>query len=104
VEEIDGIPVELALLPEPLRELAPLIRKFAIGDDVVRNTEMQGATVSELETLAHLTAAQWEAIEAFLEEHMEKPGTPEQDVALVLSTFGEAAAEARLDLARRTGQ
>jgi hypothetical protein len=104
VEEIDGIPVDLALLPAALLELRPLIRKFAIGDDAVRDSEMQSAPISELEALARLTGAQWDAINAFLDEHMEETGTPQQDVALVLSAFAEAAAEAPLDLDRRSNQ
>jgi len=104
VEEIDGIPVDLALLPAALFELTPLIRKFAIGDDVVRDREMQRAPISELEALARLTDVQWGAINAFLDEHMEETGTPQQDVALVISAFAEAAAEAPLDLDQRANQ
>lgn len=104
MEEIDGIVVDLALLPAALTELTPLIRTFAISDDVVRNEAMQRATTPELERLARLNAAEWDAINAFLDEHMHETGTPQQDVALVLSAFGEAAAEARLDLDRRSGE
>jgi hypothetical protein len=31
MEEIDGIPVDLTLLPNELSDLAPLIRKFAVS-------------------------------------------------------------------------
>jgi hypothetical protein len=102
VEEIDGITVDLALLPEELRDLVPLIRKFAISDDSVRDAQMQLRSRRELEALASLSGPQWNALAAFLDEHMEEPGTPQQDLALVLSAFGEAAAEARLEIARRS--
>jgi hypothetical protein len=101
LEAIDGIEVDLGLLPPELADCVPLIRRFAIGDDVVRSERMEAATVSELEALAHLSPAQWAALERYLDEHMERPGTPEQDVALVLSAFGEAAVEARFDLEAR---
>jgi hypothetical protein len=103
-EEIDGIEVELGLLPPELADCVPLIRRFAISDDVVRSERMDAAPFAELEALAGLTPAQWSALEHFLDEHMERPGTPEQDVAVVLSAFGEAAAEARLELQARPGE
>jgi hypothetical protein len=102
MEEIDGIPADLALMPEELSDLAPLIRKFAISDDVDREVQMGRTSRRELEALASLSDPQWNALEAFLDEHMEDTGTPLQDVALVLSAFGEAAAEARLELARQS--
>jgi hypothetical protein len=100
-DAIDGIEVDLALLPPELADCVPLIRRFAISDDVVRSERMAAAPFAELESLASVTPAQWAALEHFLDEHMERPGTPEQDVALVLSAFGEAAAEARLELQAR---
>ena len=101
LEEIDGIPVDLALLPEELVELVPLIRTFAVSDDSDREAIMQRTSRSELEALASLSDRQWSALESFLDEHMERPGTPHQDLALVLSAFGEATAEARVTTARR---
>jgi hypothetical protein len=102
VEEIDGIPVDLALLPAELGGCVPLIRDFAIGDDVARSDRMAAASTGELEALAGLTPEQWDALNAFLDRHLdERPGSPEQDVALVLSAFAEAAAEAPFDLRRR---
>ena len=104
MEEIDGIAVDLALLRDELQSLVPLIRTFALGDDVVRSTEIETAPVAELEALAGLTREQWAALNHYLDQHMNaQPGSPEQDLALVLSAFGETAAEALLDLRRRRG-
>jgi hypothetical protein len=100
MEEIDGIAVDLGLLPDDLTELAPLIRKFAVADDVRRDQVMQVAGLDEVRALASLSHSQWSALETFLDAHMAEPGTPHQDLALVLSAFGEAAAEARLQLDR----
>jgi hypothetical protein len=104
MEAIDGIEVDLGLVPSELADCVPLIRRFAISDDVVRSERMEAAPAAELEALAHLSPAQWTALERYLDEHMERPGTPEQDLALVLSAFGEAAAEARLELQARPGE
>jgi hypothetical protein len=62
MEEIDGIPVDLALLPEELRDLLPLIRKFAISDDSAREAQMELTSRDELEALASLAASQWNAL------------------------------------------
>jgi len=43
-DEIDGIEIDLALLPSVLRTLAPLVREFAVGDDLVRNERMEAAS------------------------------------------------------------
>jgi hypothetical protein len=104
MEEIDGIEVDLSLLPAELQDSAPLIRSYAIGDDVIRSARMSAAPESDIEALASLTGAQWTALNAFLDKHMEQPGTPEQDVALVLSDFAEAAAEAPIELQQRSAR
>ena len=104
MEEIDGIEIDLSLLPQELKDCAPLIRSYAIGDDVVRSERMAAAPASDIEALANLTDAQWDAVNGFLDAHMEEPGTPEQDVALVLSAFAEAAAEAPIELGERSNR
>ena len=50
-----------------------------------------------------MTRERSDAIEAFLDAHLEQSGTPEQDVALVLSSFWEATAEAAVVLGEREG-
>jgi hypothetical protein len=102
MEEVDGIEVDLNLLPLELCDCASLIRSYAVSDDVRRSERMATGPDREIEALAGLTDAQWDALNTFLDEHMERPGTPEQDVALVLSAFGEAAAEAPIELEERS--
>jgi hypothetical protein len=95
MEEIDGIEVDLSLLPTELESCVPLIRRFAVSDDRVRSERQEAATTEELDQLAALSKTQWQALKDFLDRHMDdQPGSNEQDLALVLSAFGEAAAEA----------
>ncbi len=95
-EEIDGIEVDLTLLPDDLRPLAPLIRRYAAGDDVERGELLAAATPEERAELERAAQPHWDAINAYLDAHIERPGTPEQDVALVLDAFAQAAMEAGL--------
>jgi hypothetical protein len=71
MEEIDGIAVDLTLLPSQLHDVAPLIRRFAVGDDLVRSERIESTPEVELEGLAGLSSAQWDALDAFLDEHMD---------------------------------
>jgi hypothetical protein len=104
METIDGIVVDLSLLPPELEPRAPLIRKYAAGDDVERSDRLDAASTEELRELNDaMTRERYDAVEAFLDVHMEQPGTPEQDVALVLSSFSEATAEAAVVLEGREG-
>ena len=101
METIDDIPVDLSLLPDDLRHLAPLIRRYAVGDDVERVERLEAASVDELRALQAATQPHWDAINAYLDAHIDDTGTPQQDVALVLSSFAEAAAEAPVVLEER---
>jgi hypothetical protein len=103
VDEIDGISVDLGLLPAPLSECAPLIRQFAVSDDVVRSERMGAAPDSEVEAVDRVmeNEEQREALAAYIDDHIEETGTPEQDLALVLSAFQEASAEALIELRER---
>jgi hypothetical protein len=104
LETIDGLEVDLSLLPPDLQPLAPLIRKYAAGDDVERTDRLYAASTEELRELDRaMTARRWESVDAFHYAHIEATGTPEQDVALVLSSFAEAAAEAAVILEEREG-
>ena len=103
LETIDGLEVDLSLLPPDLQPLAPLIRKYAAGDDVERTDRLYAASTEELRALDRAMAERWEPVDAFHYAHIEATGTPEQDVALVLSSFAEAAAEAAVILEEREG-
>ena len=96
MEEIDGIEVDLALLPDDLRPLAPLIRRYAVSDDVERVARMEAASAKDRAELEQAAQPHWDAINAYLDAHIEQAGTPEQDVALVLDAFAQAAMEAGL--------
>ena len=105
MDEIDGIEVDLALLPGELRACIGLIQRFAVSDDTIRSGRMDTASIEELQALDGLSQAQWHALNNYLDRHMdERPGSNEQNLALVLSAFGEAASEAHLDLRRRAAR
>jgi hypothetical protein len=80
MEEIDGIDVDLSLLPDDLQPLSPLIRKYAVGDDVGRGEIIEQSSTDDLRQLVATTEPRWDAINAYLEENMDPPG-PKQDVA-----------------------
>ncbi len=92
--------LDFALLPDELRHLAPLIAKYAEGDDVDRSQLIVSASADELRELSTATDPHWDAINAFLDASMGEPG-PAQDLALALDSFSQAAMEARLELEGR---
>lgn len=91
---IDGLEADLSRLPAPLRSLVPLIRTYAISDDVLRAEQLAAAPSADIAALTALTKEQWDAINQFLDEHIDHNGAQEQDIALVLGAFAEAAADA----------
>lgn len=97
MEMIDGMEVDLGRLPDELASLAPLIKRYGVGDDLERRRLLEASSRDELRDLAAAPADKWDAINAFLDEHMERPGAPEQDVAIVLSNFAQAAMEAEFE-------
>ena len=104
IETIDGIEVDLSLLPSELQPLTPLIREYAAGDDVERTDRLHAATTEELRQLDRaLTVDRSDVLEAFLDAHLERTGTPEQAVGHILSSFWKAVAEARVILEEREG-
>jgi len=95
--------MDLSLLPEELQHLAPLIERYAESDDVERGELLDRATDEELETLTAAPAADWPAINRFLDEHVAGQPGPAQDAAVALDSFAQAALEARFVLdARRS--
>lgn len=95
-EEVDGIEVDLELLPDDLRPLVPLIRRYSVSDDVKRAARVDAASPEERAELERAAQPHWDAINAYLDAHIERTGTPEQDVAVVLDAFAQAAMEAGL--------
>jgi hypothetical protein len=70
MEGVDGIEVDLSLLPLELCDCASLIRSYAVSDDVRRSERMAAGPDREIEALAGLTDAQWDALDRFLDQHM----------------------------------
>jgi hypothetical protein len=93
MNEIDGIEVDLSLLPEELQLITPLIRQYAVGDDVERTDLLEKAPTEDLRRLVDATESRWDGINAYLDENMDPPG-PKQDVAIALDGFAQAAMEA----------
>jgi hypothetical protein len=91
---------DFALLPDDLQPLAPLIRTYAVGDDVKRAELLDKASTDELRALSSAADSHWDAINAYLDENMSPPG-PRQDVALALDSFAQSAMEAGLELQNR---
>jgi hypothetical protein len=91
---------DFTLLPDELQPLAPLIRKYAVADDVERSEQLAKASTNELRELSAAAYPHWDAINAYLDESMSPPG-PGQDMALALDTFSQAAMEAGLELQNR---
>jgi hypothetical protein len=91
---------DFTLLPDQLQPLAPLIRKYAVADDVERSEQLAKASTNELQELSAAAEPHWDAINAYLDENMNPPG-PRQDMALALDSFSQAAIEARLELQDR---
>jgi hypothetical protein len=92
--------VDFSLLPADLRELAPLIARYAESDDTDRSGLLADASTDDLRVLSAAADPHWDAINAFLDENMEPPG-PRQDLALALDSFSQAAMEARDALQER---
>jgi hypothetical protein len=91
---------DFTLLPDELQPLAPLIRKYAVADDVERSEQLANASTNELRELSAAAEPHWDAINAYLDQNMSPPG-PRQDLALALDSFSQAAMEAQLELQNR---
>ncbi len=89
--------VDLSELPPEFHDLIPLMKEWAIGDDVERDEKMQAASEDELRTLSRALQPRFDAINSYLDDndHLE--------VATYLGRLAEAAAEAQIDLENRTG-
>lgn len=96
MEELD-----FSVLPESLRDLAPLISRYAESDDVERSQLLERASDHELRELCNAPTSRWNAINAFLDAHVAGEPGRAQDVALALDSFAQAAMEARLELSSR---
>src|SRR6266567_6899830 len=86
--------LDFSLLSDHLQHLAPLIARYAEGDDADRSDLLARASTDDLRVLSTAADPHWDAINAFLDDNMEFPG-PRQDLAIALDGFSQAAMEAR---------
>jgi hypothetical protein len=93
--------LDLSLLPDDLRHLGPLIARYSESDDLARSDLLARLSDDELRTLGDAPSAHWDAINAYLDEHVASRPGPHQDVALALDSFAQAAMEARFELESR---
>lgn len=84
-------------LPEDLRDLAPLARRWGIGDDAIRSDQMDRARTATLLSLTEKVLPRLTRINNYLDEVQDDPS----EAALRLQRLAEAALEAELDLGRR---
>jgi hypothetical protein len=99
-EEIDGLDVDLSRLPPDLQPLAPLIRKWAVGDDEERSARLAAASDDDLKELRDAPEGHWDAINAYLDENIT---SDEPYEAIVLDYLSQAAMEAATVLEERGG-
>ena len=93
--------LDFTLLPSDLQHLGPLVARYAESDDVDRAAILANTSDEELRALADAPSLHWDAINAFLDEHVAADPGPLQDVALAMDSFSQAAMEAKLELDRR---
>ncbi|SRR6266550_863805 len=96
----DESELDVSLLPDDLQHLAPLITRYAESDDEDRSVLLANASTDDLRVLSRAADPHWDAINAFLDANMEKPG-PRQDLAIALDGFSQAAMEAPGELEGR---
>ena len=97
-ELIDGLRFDAAGVAADLRELLPILRTWAIGDDAVRSDRIAAASSDDLRELVTVVAGELDRIDALIDSHAE----PVPDEAVLLGRLAEAAIEARHELARRS--
>ncbi|HEX2084895.1 MAG TPA: hypothetical protein VHF89_04365 [Solirubrobacteraceae bacterium] len=99
-EEIGGLQVDLDRLPEDLRDLAPTIRRWAVGDEDEREQRQEAAATEDLADYWLTVSQRFPEINAYLEGQIEGERSPE---ALALSWTADGALEAAQVIERRTG-
>ena len=97
IEEINGAEVDLDRLPDEFDDLKPLIRRWAIGDDVKRGAAQEAAPTDELEELWNVVQPRFPEINEYLDEN-------DSDEAHLLGNLAEGAMEASFELDRRAQQ
>jgi hypothetical protein len=89
---IEGLQLDPTRLPVEIRELAPLIREWATGDEIQRSARLENASEETLCRLVEAVSPHWDFINSWLDEVNEQDPVP--DEAVLLSWLADAAAEA----------
>jgi hypothetical protein len=100
-EDIGGLEVDLDRLPDDLRDLAPVIRRWASGDEDEREQRHEAAATEELADYWLTVSQRFPDINAYLEGQIEGERAAE---AVALGWTAEGALEAARVIERRTGQ
>jgi hypothetical protein len=95
--------LDFSLLPDELRDLGPLISRYAESDDVDREELLEQASDGDLRELSKAPEGRWDLINVFLDENVAADPGPAQDVALALDSLSQAAMEAMRRTARSGG-
>ncbi len=95
-ELVDGLEFSPSRLPDAFQHLAPLIRKWAIGDDVKRVEKEERASKKQLKMLIDAVWPQLAAIDAYLNSVENE--TPYPNEAILLGWLAECAAEVKVQM------
>jgi hypothetical protein len=96
-EVIDGLRFDAAEVTPELRQLLPMLRRWATGDDTARSNRIASATDEDLRELVEVVSPELQAIDAFIDSI----GEPLPDEAALLGSLAEAALEAKHELERK---
>ena len=88
-------------VPEEFRTLIPLIRKWAISDDLTREEKINKASTATLIRFVQTMIPYFQAINNYLDSF---ENTQFPDHALLLSTLAECATEAQLMILKRNAK
>lgn len=87
---VDGLSFDASKLPSDLRHLAPLILKWSVGDDALRQKRVQQASEEELSILINAVVPRFNRINQHLDSLGKKPLSTE---AILLGNLAELVAE-----------
>jgi hypothetical protein len=94
--EQDNVIIDPQKVPEDLRDLVPLARKWAIGDDVERADFMKSATIEEKKELVDRVSPKMDRIERYCAPLREQ--IPAPDEVVLFDMLMESVEEARPEI------
>jgi len=86
-----GVVIDPLRVPEDLRDLLPLAKKWAIGDDVERSEFRKSVPVAERKELFDRVFPKWDQLEQYCAEKRNEVPVP--DEVVLLDMMSEAVAE-----------